>query len=190
MLICVRQSVSLLGLFHMLRWSWKGSSLIGPYYFHLWAKGPIVYIVPIRPDRWVRWRKDWVIVRANVHGRLVLPTKSPTARHGDWEEVPKLRRAYKPMIERIKHLMSHGLSSMMVVHDFLSRRIAPLQDRARPAWLYTRESDTTPFKQGRRSDFASNVLVTLLGRLSPDPSSTNFVTPLTVCVPICSDQVT
>jgi hypothetical protein len=32
-------------------------------------------------------------------------------------------------------------------------------------------------------------LGTLLGRLSPDPSSVDFITPLAVCAPMCSDQV-
>jgi hypothetical protein len=61
----------------------------------------------------------------------VLPTESSMARHSDWEEVPKLHRAYESVIERIKHLTGHGLTSMMVLHGFLSRCIAPLQDRAR-----------------------------------------------------------
>jgi hypothetical protein len=43
----------------------------------------------------------------------------------------------------IKHLMSHDLMAIMVLHDFLSRRITPLQNRARPTWLYTGEGDTT-----------------------------------------------
>jgi hypothetical protein len=42
------------------------------------------------------------------------------------EETPMLHVAYGHMIERIKHLTSCGLSAMMVLHDFLSRRILPL----------------------------------------------------------------
>jgi hypothetical protein len=85
-----------------------------------------VYIVPISPSKWDCWREDWMIVRADVHDLLVLPTKSRTARRNDWEEVPKLHRAYEPMIERIKHLTSHSLTVIMVLHDFLSRCITPL----------------------------------------------------------------
>jgi hypothetical protein len=59
--------------------------------------------------------------------------------------------AFRPVIERIKHLMSHGLSVMMVLHDFLSRRIAPLQDRTRPAWMYTGEGDATGLECGHDS---------------------------------------
>jgi hypothetical protein len=48
------------------------------------------------------------------------------AKRINWEEALKLHRTYEPMIERIKHLMNHGLTTMMVLHDFLSIRIAPL----------------------------------------------------------------
>jgi hypothetical protein len=41
MFVCVRSSISLFRLFHVLRWSRKGSCLIGTYYFQLRAKGLI-----------------------------------------------------------------------------------------------------------------------------------------------------
>jgi hypothetical protein len=33
---------------------------------------------------------------------------------------------FAPVVERIKLMPSHGLTSMMVLFDFLSRRIRPL----------------------------------------------------------------
>jgi hypothetical protein len=177
-------------MFHVLWWFRKGSGLIGAYYLQLQAKGLIVYIVPINSGKWDRWREDWVIVRANVHNCLALLTESPTAKCSDWEEAPKLHVAYEPMIEKIKHLMRHGMSVMMVLHDFLSRSIAPLQDCACPALMYTGEGDTTQQEHGRESDFTPDVLDALLGRLSPDPSSVDFVTPPVVCAPMCSDEAT
>jgi hypothetical protein len=62
MLVCVRPSVSLFRLFHMLRWCGKGSGLINDYYFQLQVKGSITYIAPTSPVKWDRWREDWVIV--------------------------------------------------------------------------------------------------------------------------------
>jgi hypothetical protein len=149
-----------------------------------------VYITPISPDKWDRWREDKVIIRAHVHDRLALLTESPMAKRSDWEETPKLHMAYGPVIKRIKHLTSHGLSVMMVLHDFLLRHIAPLQDSARMAWMYVGEGDTTGLVHGHNSDLTSDVLGILLGRLSPDPSSIDFITPPAVCVPMCSNQVT
>jgi hypothetical protein len=82
-------------------------------------------------------------VWADVHDRLVLPSGAPTGKRGDWERVPTLQRAYEPMVKRIQLLVNQRLSSMMVLFNFLSKRIALLQVRARPAWLYTGVNDTT-----------------------------------------------
>jgi hypothetical protein len=89
-----------------------------------------VYITPICPGMWDHWKEDWVIEWANVDDRLALPAESPTAKRSDWEETPKLQVAYGPVIERIRHVMSHGLSVMLLLHDFLSKCITPLQDHA------------------------------------------------------------
>jgi hypothetical protein len=130
MFICVRPLVALFQMFHMLWWYGMGSGLIDAYYFLLRAKGLIAYIAPITPGKGDRWREDWVIIWADVHDRLVLPTESPMAKRNIWEETLKLHMAYGPVIERFKHFTSHGLSVMIVLHDFLSRHITPLQDRA------------------------------------------------------------
>jgi hypothetical protein len=67
-----------------------------------------------------------VIVWANPHDRLVLPIAMPTGSRDLWEELPQREAAFDPVIERIRFLAGHGLSSMMVLSDFLSRCIAPL----------------------------------------------------------------
>jgi hypothetical protein len=92
-----------------------------------------VYIASISPSKWDRWREDCVVIQADIYDCLVLLTESPTAKKTAWEETSTLHVAYGPMIERIKHLMSHDLLVMMLLHDFLSRHIAPLRGRARPA---------------------------------------------------------
>jgi hypothetical protein len=121
-----------------------------------------MYIVPISTSKWDRWREDWVIVRAHNHHYLVLPTKTPTGKRGDWEEVPRLQRAFEPMIERIKHLVGHGPTSMVVLSDFLSKRIAPLQLSTCPTWMYSSERDTTRLGRGRGSDLDPDVVALLL----------------------------
>jgi hypothetical protein len=62
MFICVRSSINLFRMFHVLRWSENGSCLINAYYFQLWAKGSIMYIAPINSGKWDHLREDWVIV--------------------------------------------------------------------------------------------------------------------------------
>jgi hypothetical protein len=84
--------------------------------------------------------------------------------------------------------VSQRFSSMMVLFDFLLKRIAPLQLCTRSAWLYTGVNDTTRLERGHRSDLDPKVLDTMMGKLSPDPISPDFIIPPTACVPICLDQ--
>jgi hypothetical protein len=130
-----------------------------------------------------------VIVRSDIHDRLALPTESSMIKRNTWEETPKLHVAFEPMIERIKHLTSHNLLAMMLLHDFLSRHITPLQDCAHQAWMYTGEGDATRLECDCDSDLDPDVLGALLARLSPDPSSADFITPPMVCAPMCSNHV-
>jgi hypothetical protein len=54
--------------------------------------------------------------------------------------------------------------------------------------MYTGEGDTTRLECSLSSSLDQDVLSALLARLSPDPSSADFVTPPTACAPMCSDQ--
>jgi hypothetical protein len=80
--------------------------------------------------------------------------------------------------------------SMMVLFDFLSKCIAPVQLCTRPAWLYTEVNDTKRLEHSRGLDLNPKVLDTMLGKLSPDPISPNFIIPPTACTPIYLDQLT
>jgi hypothetical protein len=131
-----------------------------------------------------------VIVQVDVHDRLELPTMAPTGHRFDYVNVPDLQRPYNPVLERIQFLAEKGLTSILVLHDFLSKCIAPFQERARPVWLYTRENDATWLEQGRGTNLVPGVLETTLSKLSTDPSSIGFITPPVHCMPICTDQAT
>jgi hypothetical protein len=92
-----------------------------------------------------------------------------------------------PVVERIQFFAGYGLSSMMVFSGFLSCRIAPLQSHVCPLWQYTGEGDTTRLECGQESNLAPDDQGTLLGNLSPDPSSTGFTTRPLGCTPSCSN---
>lgn len=64
----------------------------------------------------------------------------------------------------------------------------PLESRVRLAWQFTGEGDTMWLECGHGSDLAQDVLMTLLGKLSPDPSPTDFITPPLVGAALCSEQ--
>jgi hypothetical protein len=129
-----------------------------------------------------------VIMQAEVHDRLELPTAMPMGSRNSWEKVSNLQSANHPMLKRIQFLAQMGLTSLMVLFDFLSKRITPLRHRAHPAWMYTGENKTTQLERGHGSDLDSRVLDGMLSKLSVDLSSGNFINPSVPCMPICFNQ--
>jgi hypothetical protein len=125
-------SVQLFWLFHVMWSSRRRRTQLSTYYFQLTAKGLTTYITSLSSGKWEHWRLDWMIMQADIHDRLALPTDAPMAKRSDWEKVHNLQRPYNPVIKRIQLLAGQGLTSMMVLFDFLSKRIAPLQHHARP----------------------------------------------------------
>jgi hypothetical protein len=91
------------------------------------------------------------------------------------------------MLGRIQILVESELSSMMVLHDFLSKHIAPLQDRSRPMWLYTGVKYATWLECGDGSNLDDGALTFMLGKLSPDSTSHDFVTPPASYQLLCLD---
>jgi hypothetical protein len=67
-----------------------------------------------------------VIVQSDPHDRLVLPTGAPTGNRDHREEPTRPHVSFEPMVDRIRFLADHDLSSIMVLSDFLLRCIAPL----------------------------------------------------------------
>jgi hypothetical protein len=118
-----------------------------------------------------------LLVQADAHERLKLPTDAPTAPRVHWEQDHGLEPAYNPVLGRIRILAESGLTSMMVLQDYVSKRITPLQERTRPAWLYTGVNDVTQLECGGGYVLSEEALALMMGKLSPDPSSHDFVTP-------------
>jgi hypothetical protein len=93
------------------------------------------------------------------------------------------------VLDRIQYLVESGLTSLMVMHDFLSRRLAPLQDRAtRLAWMYTGENDIMRLERGPGSSLDSDLLAACLKALTTDQFSAELATPPASYGAICMDQ--
>jgi hypothetical protein len=127
-------------------------------------------------------------MQASAHERLTLPTAVPMAPCVDWEQDPGLEPAYNPVLGRIWILAESGLTPMMVLHDFMSKRIMPLWAHTRSAWLYTGVNDITQLERGDRSALSEEVLALVMAKLNPGPSSHDFITPPASCQPLCMDQ--
>jgi hypothetical protein len=93
------------------------------------------------------------------------------------------------VLDWIQYLAENGLTSLMVLHDFLSKHLAPLQDRShRPAWIYTGVNDIMRLDRGPRSSLGDALLATSLKALTTDQSSAELVTPTADCEPLCANQ--
>jgi hypothetical protein len=148
-------------------------------------KGPSKYITTLSPGRWERWREDWVLVQTDAHEWLTLPTAAPTAPCVDWEQDPGLEPVFNPVLGRIWIMAESGPTSMMVLHDYVSKCIMPLQERTCLAWLYTGVNNITWLERSDRSTLFEEALALVMGNLSPDLSSNDFVTPPASCQPLC-----
>jgi hypothetical protein len=138
MYVGVQPSVRLFQRFFVLKVVSPRPPLIGGYYFQRRTQSHACYITPVSPGRWERWREDWALVQADAHDRLVLPIDGPTLDRTEWGKGLGLELGFYPVLERVQYLAENGLTSLMVLHDFLSKHLAPLQDRShRPAWMYT-----------------------------------------------------
>jgi hypothetical protein len=101
---------------------------------------------------------------------------------------PGLEPTYNPMLGRIRILFETRLTCMMVLHDYVSKRIAPLQERTHPTWLCTGVNDVIWLERGDGSVLSEEALALVMGKLSPNPSSHDFITHPASCQPLCMDQ--
>jgi hypothetical protein len=100
----VRPSVRLFRRFFIMKAASQGPPLIGDYYFAHRTQGPSQYIAPIPPDRWERWREDWVLMQVDAHDQLVIPTAAPTLNRAEWGKDPGLESGFDPVLDRIQYL--------------------------------------------------------------------------------------
>jgi hypothetical protein len=77
----------------------------------------------------------------------------------------------------------------MMLHDFLSECLAPLQDHALPAWMYTGVNDIMRLDHGPGSSLDEDLLAACLKALITDQFSAELVAPPGTCEPICMNQV-
>jgi hypothetical protein len=66
-------------------------------------------------------------VQADAHVRLVLPAAAPTLDRAEWGKDPGLESGFVPVLDQIRCLAKNVLTSVMVLHDFLSKRLTTLQ---------------------------------------------------------------
>nr|AAP03397.1 hypothetical protein [Oryza sativa Japonica Group]AAR87201.1 hypothetical protein [Oryza sativa Japonica Group] len=117
--------------------------------------------------------------------RLRLPSQPP-AQASNWRAPVDLGDGYDAVLDRLAGLRSQGLTGAMVFGDYLRRRIAPLQRRARGAWEYTGSEDCMRTHQGVRWDWAPEDFKIVVQRVLNLSSVEASLIPQGV-LPLCSD---
>jgi hypothetical protein len=89
------------------------------------------------------------------------------------------------VLDRIQYLAENGQTLLMVLHNFLSKHLAPLQDRShRLAWMYTGVNDIMRLDRGSGSSLGDTLLAASLKALTMDQPSAELVTPAMACGPL------
>nr|AAV32186.1 hypothetical protein [Oryza sativa Japonica Group] len=160
-------------------------SVVGGCYFQ--PRGPVLnrYIPYVLRKKWDDWKSDWFYTPLADEARLRLPSQPP-AQASNWRAPVDLGDGYDAVLDRLAGLRSQGLTGAMVFGDYLRRRIAPLQRRARGAWEYTGSKDCMRTHQGVRWDWAPEDFKIVVQRVLNLSSVEASLIPQGV-LPLCSD---
>jgi hypothetical protein len=161
---------------------------LGAYYFQTRADSADAYISSLSGARWENWRAKWVIASTMVSDRLVLPSKGLRLDKKQWRAKPPLTSELEPVLDRIKSLATSGLTSMHVVGDFLKRRIASLQARARLSCWFTGLNDLDRIHLGPGTDLSWEELELLVKGITGESFIPESLIPPEGIPSLCDDQ--
>jgi hypothetical protein len=95
---------------------------------------------------------------------------------------------FKPVLGRIESLVTGGLTSMHVVGDFLQRRIAPLQVRARLSCWFTGSNDLGRVLREPGTDLSWEELELLVKGITGESFVAKSLIPPKGIPSLCDDQ--
>jgi hypothetical protein len=154
MFVGVAPCTSLFRHFFVLVKSGKAKDHLGAYYIQTRSDSAVADIPTLDGARWENWRADWVIASAEANDRLVLRSNGPALDRKHWRSKPSLAPEFLLVLDMIKTLATGGLTSMHVVGNFLKRRIALLQRRARLCSWFTGPNDIGRIQRGPGTDLS------------------------------------
>jgi hypothetical protein len=152
MFVGVRPCVAIFRNFYALVGTGRSKREIDAYYFQLQHGMSSSYISAFSSAKWEDWRDDWVIAMTDANDLLELPMDGPLLDRSCWKARPSLPVELDPVLDRDKTLARGGLTSMMVLGDFLRCRIALLQQRSRMACMFTGVNDCCRIVHGAGTD--------------------------------------
>ena len=130
-----------------------------------------------------------MIPSAEANDRLILPSDGPALDRKQWRTKPSLSPEFLPILDRIKVLATGGLTSMHVIGDFLQRRIAPLQVRARLSCWFTGSNNLGRILRGPGTDLSWEELELLVKGITGESFVTESLIPPMGIPPLCESKI-
>jgi hypothetical protein len=109
-------------------------------------------------------------------------------RRTQWRAKPPLTPEFEPVLDRIKSLATGCLTSMHVVGEFLKRRIAPLQARARLSCWFTGPNDLGRIHRWPGTDLSWEELELLVKGITGESFAPETLIPPEGIPPLCDNQ--
>jgi hypothetical protein len=147
------RSIALLAVFAYAYEAWIGIKPSVAYFRHLFtlrpsglnqSSGCVSFIATAGTEddlidlKWVKKVKDfwsrWLFVDILEESELFLVTGEPPAKRTTWASEALPEEALKALRPRIRDLRREGITGTMVGVEFVTRRIAPLQDHRCLIW--------------------------------------------------------
>jgi hypothetical protein len=188
MFVGVRPCTAIFRHFYALVGTGRSKLEVGAYYFQLRHGMANFYISAFSSSKWEDWREGWVIAKADPHDLLELPTEGPQSDRSTWTAKPSMSEELCPVLDRVKNLSKSVLTSLMVLGDFLMRRIAPLQQRTRMAYMYTGSNDCYRIARGPGTVFTRAELEVAIRGMTGDAFSPESLVPPSEVKALCEDQ--
>jgi hypothetical protein len=188
MFVGVRPCTTIFRHFYALVGTGRSKHEVGAYYFQLRHGMANSYIAAFSSSKWEDWREGWVIAVADPHDRLELPTDAPQSDRSTWKGKPTIPKDLGPVFEGVKNLQRSGLTSLMVLGDFLKRRLAPLQQRTRMACMYTGTNDCCRIARGPGTEFTRAELEAALRVMTGEAFSLESLVLPSGVKALCEDQ--
>ena len=104
-------------------------------------------------ERWEEWRGRWCWIEEKDPPAFCEVRRAPPVRRSDWSDVDADDEKLTVATTRILRLTEAGLTLEMIGADFIRRRIAPLHNKGRPAWLFTNPADIMRLRPGLDHNF-------------------------------------
>ena len=99
-------------------------------------------------ERWEEWRGRWCWIEEKDPPNFYRVRDVPPVCRGDWSDADADDAKLTVATTKILHLTEAGITLEMIGADFIRRRIAPLHNKGRPAWLFTIAADIMRLRPG------------------------------------------